>query len=92
MASKKVRIAPKYAPLTVGDAELVVRTNVPARAIADLDSGNTQRIIEAIGVIVKEHPWVDEDDKPLAVADLPFETFGEIADAYGKLLNALPKG
>lgn len=88
---KKIRLAPKYAPLTVGDADLTVRINLPASAVVDLQSGDAKRVVAALTAIVKEHPWVDENDQPLAVADLPFETYGEIAAAYGTLLNALPK-
>ena len=89
--AKKVRLSPKLAPLTVGEADLMVRTNPPASRVADLLSGENDRILAGLGAVVIEHPYVDDDDVPLAPADWDLDTIGEFVEAYGALLTALPK-
>lgn len=91
MARKKIRLSPKTAPLTVGEAELTVRTNPAASRVADLLSGNNDRILVGLASIVIDHPYVDDDDRPLAPADWDLDTIGDVVEKYSDLLSALPK-
>lgn len=89
MAKKKIQ--PKYAPLTVDGEEFTVRLNPPLSAYADLQSGDFNRVIRALRIIVKTHPYVDEAGTPLDVADLDDEAATAVIEAYGTLQRALPK-
>lgn len=85
---KRIRLVPDYAPLTVGDAELMVRKRAPSGALADLQSGDIDRVLAGMAQIVHEHPWVDEQDQPLAIRDLDTDLLAEIVKAYSELLAA----
>lgn len=91
MGKKKVRLSPKTAPLTVGEADLIVRTNPPASRVADLLSGQIDRILVGLAAVVTEHPYVDDDDQPLALADWDLPTIEDFVEAYAALVTALPK-
>lgn len=86
----KRKVQPKFGPLTIDGDEYTVRTNPPIKAYADLQSGELDRIIGAVSALVTEHPFVDDDDKPLPVELWELDAVTAFAEAYGKLLNALP--
>lgn len=87
---KRKQFTIKTAPLTVGGEEYTVRTNLPMRTIADIQSGDYDRTVAALRTIVVEHPWGDENDNPLDVSDWPDEVAADVIKAWGELIRAVP--
>lgn len=90
MSSTKRQVEIRTTPLTVGEDEWVVRTNLTVRQTANLTSGIPDRAIEAMRELVREHPFVDADGAPLDPADIPDEDMAELMKAYSAYRRSLP--
>ena len=105
-AAPLVAPAIRRLPMRLKDIELsgefvgwriTARMNTPLGALTDMASGNIERALHGLGLVIKGWNFVDEDGKPWPPPDK--ETIGlitqdllvSVLEAYGKALTDLPK-
>lgn len=100
MSEQKRKLVIKTREIVLsGDWEgwrFTVRTNPPMGTVADLLSGNVDRMMEAAGKVVTAWDFVDENGDPLpqpgegGILKLPTDLFQAVAGAAGNAPFEVP--